>query len=152
MKLLCTYLAFIRFLANLHQTFHWQSNGVQFYALHLMFERLYNETVEEIDGVAEKIAGTFSADLLNINEQTALIQIITNKYCNSNIENLNILQTALEAEEDFIKLSKSVYDKMKEESSLTLGWDDLIMSISNTHESHVYLLKQTLLNQLNRTV
>jgi hypothetical protein len=111
-----------------------------------------NETVEEIDGVAEKIAGTFSADLLNINEQIALIQVITNKYCNGNIENLNILQTALEAEEDFIKLSKSVYDKMKEESSLTLGWDDLIMSISNTHESHVYLLKQTLLNQLNRTV
>ena len=31
---------------------------------------------------------------------------------------------------------------MKEEESLTLGFDDMLMSLYNEHEGNVYLLKQ----------
>jgi DNA-binding ferritin-like protein len=43
---------------------HWQAKGQPFYGDHLLFERLYKARVEQIDSLAEVIAGHFGADKL----------------------------------------------------------------------------------------
>ena len=53
-EVLVAVLVSLRALALLHQTHHWLSDGPEYYADHLLFERLYNETVEEIDAIGER--------------------------------------------------------------------------------------------------
>lgn len=49
---------------HVYWTLHWQAKGQPFYGDHLLFERLYQARIEEIDGLAEIIAGHFGADKL----------------------------------------------------------------------------------------
>jgi hypothetical protein len=51
---------------------------------------------------------------------------------------------SLAAEKDFIKLSKDAYNCFEDEDKMTLGMDDMIMSISSKREEAVYLLQQVL--------
>jgi len=37
------------------QNFHWNVRGTEFYSLHLLFEKQYEELAEEIDEIAERI-------------------------------------------------------------------------------------------------
>lgn len=37
------------------QNFHWNVRGTEFYSLHLLFEKHYEEMAEEIDEIAERI-------------------------------------------------------------------------------------------------
>src|SRR5580700_1192133 len=37
------------------QNFHWNVRGAEFYSLHLLFEKQYQEMAEEIDEVAERV-------------------------------------------------------------------------------------------------
>src|ERR1700686_1586879 len=37
------------------QNFHWNITGVEFYSLHLLFEKQYTELAEAIDEIAERI-------------------------------------------------------------------------------------------------
>jgi hypothetical protein len=48
----------------------------------------------------------------------------------------------LKLEVGFLKFSEKMYDTMKEDESITLGLDDMIMSNFNKHEDTLYLLKQ----------
>ena len=55
-----------------------------------------------------------------------------------------MLEKALKAEENFQFALKKTYQELKKSGEMTLGLDDLIMSIANTHETHIYLLKSAL--------
>jgi len=61
LELLLDLWACLRAAHHLYWTLHWQSKGPNFYGDHLLFERLYQARVEEIDGLAEVIAGTYGA-------------------------------------------------------------------------------------------
>jgi starvation-inducible DNA-binding protein len=37
------------------QNFHWNLSGREFYSLHLLFEKQYEELAEEVDAVAERV-------------------------------------------------------------------------------------------------
>jgi starvation-inducible DNA-binding protein len=37
------------------QNFHWNVRGVEFYSLHILFEKQYEELAEEVDEIAERI-------------------------------------------------------------------------------------------------
>ena len=56
--------ASLRAAHHLYWTLHWQAKGQPFYGDHLLFERLYKGRLEEIDDLAELIAGHFGADKL----------------------------------------------------------------------------------------
>lgn len=53
--------ALSKWLADLYtlyvktQNFHWNVTGPEFYSLHLLFEKQYEELAEEIDEVAERV-------------------------------------------------------------------------------------------------
>src|ERR1044072_10051000 len=44
-------------LRDLYKKSHWQVAGPTFYQLHLLYDKHYNEQVELVDGIAERIQG-----------------------------------------------------------------------------------------------
>ncbi len=48
-------LANTMLLRDLYKKHHWQVSGATFYPLHLLFDKHYNEQVELMDGLAERI-------------------------------------------------------------------------------------------------
>ena len=135
------YVASLKALALIHQHNHWTTKGVAFYGDHLLFERLYNDTLELLDVAAEKFVGLMGPQVLVYDTQTELVNKVLSKY--SNLEGSPV-QMSLEAVKDFIKFSKDAYNCFEEEGKLTLGLDDMIMATASKSEEFVYLLQQSL--------
>jgi len=140
-KIGALYIASLKALALIHQHNHWTVKGVAFYGDHLLFERLYNDTLKNLDLAAEKFQGLFKDQCLDYDMQADMLHKVLVKY--KNLEAAPI-QTALEAEKDFLKFSQDAYNCFEEEGKLTLGLDDMIMSIASKREEVVYLLQQSL--------
>ena len=135
------YVATLKALSLIHQHNHWTTNGVSFYGDHLLFERLYDSALENLDLAAEKFIGVFGDQCLSYDLQADLLHKVQLKY--RNLEGSPI-QMSLEAEKDFLKFSKDAYNCFEEEGKLTLGLDDMVMAIASKREEAVYLLQQTL--------
>lgn len=135
------YIASLKALALIHQHNHWTTKGVVFYSDHKLFERIYEDTLKNLDEAAEKFMGLFGDPCLNYDLQAELLNRVLLKY--KNLEGSPI-QMSLAAEKDFLKFSKDAYNCFEEEGNLTLGLDDMIMSIASKREEAVYLLQQTL--------
>jgi DNA-binding ferritin-like protein len=142
-NLLSIYLAFTRAMYITHQQNHWLAKN---YNDHLLFQRLYEETVELVDGTAERVVGLCQVDSFKE------FQSIASKFNPKEISMVGLLSSSLEIERAFQKLSKKVYDTLKEKDMLTLGLDDLLMSQASTGESHIYLLQQAISEYKNGPV
>lgn len=79
-KVAALYVATLKALALIHQHNHWTTKGEMFYGDHLLFERLYNSTLENLDLAAEKFIGVFSDECLNYDLQTELLHKVLLKY------------------------------------------------------------------------
>lgn len=135
------YIATLKALALIHQHNHWTVKGAAFYGDHLLFERLYKSTLENLDLAAEKFIGVFGDQCLGYDLQADLLHKVLLKY--KNLEGSPV-QMSLEAEKEFLKFSKDAYNCFEEEGKLTLGLDDMIMAIASKREEAVYLLQQSL--------
>lgn len=135
------YVATLKALSLIHQHNHWTTKGVSFYGDHLLFERLYKSTLENLDLAAEKFIGVFGDQCLSYDLQAELLHKVQLKY--RNLEGSPV-QMSLQAEKDFLKFSKDAYNCFEEEGKLTLGLDDMVMSIASEREEAVYLLQQSL--------
>lgn len=135
------YVATLKALALIHQHNHWTTKGNSFYGDHLLFERLYDSTLENLDLAAEKFIGVFGDQCLSYDLQTELLAKVLSKY--KNLEGSPV-RMSLAAEKDFLKFSKDAYNCFEDEGKLTLGLDDMIMSIASEREESVYLLQQSL--------
>jgi len=140
-KIAALYIATLRAMALIHQRAHWLAKGNSFYGNHLLFERLYNSALEDLDLAAEKFIGVFDANCLTYELQTELLSKVLSKY--NNVED-DPVAMSMNIEKDFIKLSSDYYKILDEEGQLTLGVDDMISVISSKREESVYLLKQTM--------
>ena len=140
-KVAALYIATLKAMAIIHQHNHWTTRGSDFYGDHLLFERLYNSTLENVDLAAEKFMGLFGDSVLDYDLQTDLLHKVLVKY--KNLEG-SPAPMSLAVEKDFIKFSRTAYDCFEEEGKLSLGLDDMIMSIASDREASVYLLQQTL--------
>lgn len=141
-------LGFLRALSIVHHTHHWQTRGQQFYADHLMFDRLYTETQEEIDGVAEKTVGMgerlLVRPLMQVDQLSRIMKVI---YAFSPMDPSvdEIVQLSLNAELAFLTFVDLATSSMKSQGAiLSRGIDNLLASIQDSHEGHVYLLRQRL--------
>lgn len=145
-----TALVFVRALAQIHQGHHWLTQGESYYADHLLFERLYNETAEEADQIAEKAVGVgCPQDKLHPGLQASLIAKTVHMFCGDGLTQQEInphifMESSLKAEEHFIASLAAIAAEMKNQGDLTRGTDNLLAGIEDKHESHVYLLKQRL--------
>lgn len=132
------------YLSYVHQTHHWTCRGDSFYGDHQLFQRLYDAVQEEIDSVAERAVGSGTIDNVCIQLRTAQLAKLVQGY--------NMMQTipqpsdlarrSLMAEMNFLCVTSKLVESMKECGTLSRGIDDLIASIEDKHETHVYLLKQ----------
>lgn len=133
-------LACLRAMAISYQTSHWTVHGSHFYQDHLLFERLYNSVGEEIDKLAEKIAGVMGSKQLKLEYQTPLMM----SYLKIFSEIADPFRRGLDSERYFQDLISQSIDDLKGFGLLTLGLEDLLIEIANQHEEHIYLLQQVI--------
>ena len=69
-KMAAVYIASYKALALIHQHNHWTTKGSSFYGDHLLFEKLYNKALEDLDLAAEKFMGIFGDECLDYSLQT----------------------------------------------------------------------------------
>lgn len=137
------YVAFLRSVSLLHQNNHWQTRGENSYGNHLLFERIYKSSQEDVDLMAEKFIGVFGNDCLNLAAQSQIIAHLLEKYSSDK----DLVVSSLNAEKDFIEFAEGFYKTLKAEDKLSLGTDDAIMAVNSNRESAVYLLKQAASDQ-----
>jgi len=140
-KVAALYIAALKAMAIVHQHSHWTTNGVTFYGEHLLFERIYNSALKDLDLAAEKFIGILGDKVLDYDLQTELLHQVLLKY--KNLEG-SPQAMSLRVEKDFLKLSQSAYEAIKAEGQLTLGLDDMLMSIASSREESIYLIQQSL--------
>jgi hypothetical protein len=69
----------LRAAHHVYWTLHWQAQGVGYYGDHLLYQRLYQARVKEIDRVAETIAAVYGADKLGaLTAWEAAQRVLTN--------------------------------------------------------------------------
>lgn len=137
-------LVHLRYLALVHQTHHWVTKGNPYYGDHLLFQRIYEATNEDIDSVAEKAIGLGCVDNVDINRHVLqLNKLVQNYGMTSTLPNSSDLaRRSYLAEMNFLKTTAHLVEHMKECGILTRGLDNLLAGIEDKHEGHVYLLKQ----------
>ncbi len=138
-KTAALYIATLKAIALVHQHSHWTTKGKPFYGDHLLFERIYKSSLEDLDLAAEKLMGLFGADCLDYQLQADLLNKVLLRYKGLEGEPLAM---SLAIEKDFLKFSKDAYNCFEEEGTLTLGLDDMVMAIASSREGAVYLLQQ----------
>lgn len=131
------YLATLRALYLIHQHNHWLIKGTNFYANHLLFQRVYESALENVDTTAEKFIGVLGDGSVDYMLQSELIHKIMIKY-----KSETMVKQSIAIEKDFLKLSKEVYDCFESEGKLSLGLDDMIMAIASVREEAIYLLSR----------
>lgn len=140
-KTAALYIATLQAMCIMHTRDHWLTRGKTFYGDHLLFERIYDSALDDLDAAAEKMVGIFGDEVLNYELQAELLNKVLLKF--KGLEK-SPLEMSLAIEKEFIALSKSAYDCFERENTMTLGLDDLLMSISSNRETSVYLLQQAL--------
>lgn len=135
------YLATLKAIYLVHQHSHWTTKGTSFYGNHLLFQRLYEAAQGSADMAAEKFLGLFGEDGVDFQYQNGLLSKVLAKFDKLSADPAEM---SLAAEKEFIKLSKDSYDAFDDEGALSLGLDDMLMSIASKSEEAVYLLQQTL--------
>lgn len=137
LKDICSkYVAFLRALYLLHQNHHWITTG---YDNHLLFERIYKTAQENADLAAEKFIGLFGSETLALEEHPKLIAERLATYSKQ-----SPVESSLAAEKDFLEFSEGAYYAFQNsKDKMTLGLDDMIMSIASQREENVYLLQQS---------
>lgn len=138
------YLAMIRAVSLMYQHLHWITAGDSFYSDHLLYERLYKKLSEEIDEVAEKFIGLSSTESACPIQTTKIASDLLSSLFpgfETNSDSNTFAAYALYLEIMFLELNNAFYKKLSE-TNISLGLDDMVMSIHNSHEENVYLLKQ----------
>ncbi len=90
---------------------------------------------------AEKFLGVFGEEAVDFKFQNGLLAKVLDKF-----ETLSDDPTAMSiaVEKEFLKLSQEAYKIFEKESVMTLGLDDMIMSIASKSEEAIYLLQQSI--------
>lgn len=140
-------LVHLKFLSFVHQNHHWTTKGDPFYGDHLLFSRLYDGVIGEIDSVAEKAIGLGSSSNVDLPLSTSqLFKLIQGYGMTSTIpQPTELARRSYLAEMNFLKVVSILVEHMKSCGTLTRGLDNLLAGIEDKHEGHIYLLKQRIM-------
>lgn len=140
-------LAGLRGLYMFHQTAHWQTRGGHYYADHLLFQRIYEETAEGVDDLAERLIGlTGDPGQVSLCKQIEIIEAMIKIAHQGNPAPApapeDLVRLALNAETMLLGGISKIRASLEDAGAWTDGLDDLIPAIAGKHETFVYLLKQ----------
>lgn len=125
----------------IHWTNHWLTQGPAFYGDHLLFERLYNETIPMVDALAERCVGNGGAPFVNPALQAKGMAGIVEALSGSGSD-YDCADLSLRAVQSFLSFLRSQYTALEESGQLSHGTDNLLQDIADKHEGFVYLLQQ----------
>lgn len=137
-------LAVLRAGYMVHQTAHWQTRGGHYYSDHILFQRLYEDSQEFIDGVAERAIGLGTPAHVALRPQIRSIQRLIEAVCSGDLAPgaEDLVQTSLKAEVLTLRVIGDAKAAIEASGGLTEGLDDLLQGVASKHEEFVYLLKQ----------
>lgn len=144
LRVLSELLAYLRAASHIHQTHHWQTNGKEYYADHLLFMRLYDESQEFIDSVAERAVGLDSPERVDAVQQVDLVgEIVHKAYDKSSGQSADdMVKRSLLIEEKVLDVLEKTMDSLQRTNSLSHGTSNLLEGVADKHETFAYLLKQ----------
>ena len=132
-------VASLRALYLIETQCHWLTRGTGFYGDHLLFERLYKQSQDDADAMAERVIGLFGEKAVDMGSQADYLSKLLHKYQGDDYHEL-----ALKMEQDFLEFAQQVFDAFEAEDVLSLGLNDLLATIADSHETAVSLLQQAL--------
>jgi DNA-binding ferritin-like protein len=137
-------VALLRAAALVHQSHHWQTRGASQYGDHLLFERVYNESVGFVDQIAERAVGTGGESLVGAGVQARLIPGLVAHWCQygASPDPLEMVATSLEIERCVLDCLEVARGRLEEKGALSSGTDNLLQGVADKHEEFVYLLQQ----------
>lgn len=145
-------LDLLKALSQIHQVHHWQASGKNSYSDHLLFERLYNTTNSQIDGVAERAVGLGVAELVNLRPSLRNITRFVDAVEMSvdvpaedvSDQNNRLVRLSYLAEKFFVSALEDIMKDLKAKNLMSFGMEQLLGTILDDHEGLCYLLKQRL--------
>lgn len=140
-------LACLKAAHHAHWTAHWTSEGGNSYSDHLLFDKLYSAIPEEIDGLAEKIVAMYGAAGVALPEQMLEMARYINKWL---IDYPSLVSQASAIEADIQEAIETARNAMEAEGALTLGLDNFLQGLADSHETPQYLLGQRLRDSVSR--
>lgn len=135
-------LSVLRAASFLHQTHHWQTSGPSYYADHLLFDRLYNDSQSFIDQVAERAVGLGNTGLVSPVGQVQQLSQIVGVIARGGADAEELVQTSLRMEALVLAVVDEAIEVLRASEALTPGVDNLLQGVSDQHETFVYLLQQ----------
>jgi DNA-binding ferritin-like protein len=133
-------LALLRAQYWSYQHSHWTVRGDAYYGNHLLFQRLYESVQTQIDGLAEKMVGTYGISAINSEDLLGMFL-----YWNERWDVVDCLhRRGLTSEKDLQEVIQDTYEDLKDAGEISLGMDDFLMAVANDHETNQYLLQQVL--------
>ena len=133
-------LAYLRASAHVHQSHHWQTYGPSYYADHLLFQRLYEDSQAFIDQLAERTVLFGSEESVNTVNQVDMIGGFVHEICkndNGTLSSDGMMERSLYAEELALEKIKEVIS-----GGVTAGTSNLLEGMADKHEEFMYLLNQ----------
>ena len=145
-------VAVLRAAALVHQSHHWQTRGDTFYGDHLLYERLYNESLDMIDRVAERAVGSghrlLVHPVIQSNQVGSLVKFLCGDIQTDPTPD-EYAAVSFMTEVYVLSVLGLAYNAIEASQLLTNGTDNLLQDVSDKHESFVYLLRQRVQSKVN---
>ena len=137
---LAGFLAVTEGLQMLHHSHHWQTKGENFYGDHLLFQRLYEAILAEIDLIGEKLIGVSQdVSLTNYFKRVKAMEMYLKAVTHSDQPYVVVSH---DAELAYVRMGGELMDKLEQAGLLTRGLEQMLGNILDKHEVHIYLLEQ----------
>jgi len=140
-------LAALRAAAMMHQTHHWQTRGGHSYGDHILFQRIYDDSLPFVDQIAERAVGAGTVHNVSHMAQMRHVATIGTECLYQGVQTADpgasqLAWLSLRAEAKLLVLITLVRRVLEQSNHLSDGTDNLLQGVADKHEEFTYLLKQ----------
>lgn len=137
---LAAFLAVTEGLQVVHHSHHWQTKGENFYGDHLLYQRLYEAILPEIDLIGEKLIGVSQdVSLTNYFKRVKAMEMFLKAVTHSDQPYVVVSH---DAELTYVRMGGELMDQLEQAGLLTRGLEQMLGNVLDKHEEHIYLLEQ----------
>lgn len=145
------YIGMLRGMQLWYHSAHHTTRGTGFAGDHPgLYGSFYDTTGKELDGAIEKAVGISNDEEMGCPKRvTSLAMQVIDRYPSPvKMTSLAIASTALQIENDYQKVVKTLFTELERAGCLSFGLNDFLMSSANSHEEHIYKLQQRVKTEL----
>lgn len=109
-----------------------------------LYDRIYTEVQDEIDGAIEKVVGVTGDQSMACPKCLTghAAKIIDRYHSPAELKSRDIAKEGLKMIEDYLIFINNAFKNLESKGMLTLGMNDQWAASANTHETYAYLLTQ----------